>query len=266
MSDDFSSYEDELNVLLDKLSKTILTFGTLSREQAENAILETTNKMNDCDVLLKRMESYIKDYEGENEGKIEKHELGNKLTKYKTEYFNLVNKFKNIQDIYINRKTESALIDELESSGTGTKKSILVENEQKSQIANNTYKQKNQEKIVFSVENEKDIKVNFNNYVNQNTKNADISVNNINNTEQNLTAGFQQNRNIFNQGIEKKISPNNISLRLNQSDNEETFNNLNKTHNTKKLKICFGITILVIILIILSIIIISCAKSGKGNN
>ena len=42
---DSSSYEDQLNILLESLSKIISTFGTLSREQAEIAILDTASKI-----------------------------------------------------------------------------------------------------------------------------------------------------------------------------------------------------------------------------
>jgi len=46
--DDFSKYEDELIILLNKLSTTINTFNNLSRGQAEKAILETNTKINNC--------------------------------------------------------------------------------------------------------------------------------------------------------------------------------------------------------------------------
>ena len=42
----------------------------------------------------------------------EKTELNKKLLNYKTEYYEILNKFKEIQDNYINKKTENALMDE----------------------------------------------------------------------------------------------------------------------------------------------------------
>ena len=66
---DSSSYEDDLNMLLDKLSKTISTFNTLSREQAEIAILDTTSKIKEGESILCKLEE----------------ELENNSNKYKTE-------------------------------------------------------------------------------------------------------------------------------------------------------------------------------------
>ena len=107
--ENFSIYEDELITLLNKLSETIETFNTLSREQAENAILETNIKINNCKDILEKMEEYINKLKSEDE---EKTELNKKLLNYKTEYNEILNKFKEIQDNYINKKTESALMDE----------------------------------------------------------------------------------------------------------------------------------------------------------
>ena len=97
-------------IRLNKLSETIETFNTLSREQAENAILETNSKINNCKEIMGKMEEYINDLKEEDEN--EKTELNKKLLNYKTEYNEILNKFKEIQDNYINRKTESALMDE----------------------------------------------------------------------------------------------------------------------------------------------------------
>ena len=83
----FITYEDDLITLLNKLSETIETFHTLSREQAENAILETNIKMNNCKEILEKMEEYINDLKDE-----EKAELNKKLLNYKTEYYEILNK------------------------------------------------------------------------------------------------------------------------------------------------------------------------------
>ena len=108
---DSSSYEDEINILLDKLIKTISTFNTLSREQAENAILDTTSKIKDGESLLSKLEEELEN----NSSKYTQEELieeRKKIKNYKTEFNDIVNKFKTIQDNYINKKTKNALIDD----------------------------------------------------------------------------------------------------------------------------------------------------------
>ena len=88
--DDFSKYEDELIILLNKLSTTINTFNNLSRGQAEKAILETNTKINNCKETIDKMEKYIKEYKyGE---KIDNNELNKKILNYKTEYHEILNK------------------------------------------------------------------------------------------------------------------------------------------------------------------------------
>ena len=74
--ENFSTYEDNLIILLNKLSETIETFNTLSREQAENAILETNSKINNCKDILNKMEEYINNLKAKDE---EKNELNKKL-------------------------------------------------------------------------------------------------------------------------------------------------------------------------------------------
>jgi hypothetical protein len=108
---DSSSYEDEINMLLDKLIKTISTFNTLSREQAENAILDTTSKIKNGESLLSKLEEELEN----NSSKYTQEELieeRKKIKNYKTEFNDIVNKFKTIQDNYINKKTKNALIDD----------------------------------------------------------------------------------------------------------------------------------------------------------
>ena len=107
--EDFTNYEDDIITLLNKLSETIETFNTLSREQAENAILETNIKISNCKEILDKMEQYIKDLDDDEN---EKTELNKKLLNYRTEYFEILNKYKEIQDNYISRKAENALMED----------------------------------------------------------------------------------------------------------------------------------------------------------
>ena len=109
IEDDFSKNEDEIITLLNKLSTTIDTFKTLSRDQAEKAILETNSKINNCKEILDKMEEYVKNNEDEEE--INKGELSKKIQNYKSEYHEILNKFNEIQESYINKKTENALLE-----------------------------------------------------------------------------------------------------------------------------------------------------------
>ena len=108
---DSSSLEDELNILLDKLSKIISTFNTLSREQAEIAILDTTSKIKDGESILSKLEQELEN-NASNHTPEELLEERKTLKNYKTEFNDIVNKFKIIQDNYINKKAKNALIDE----------------------------------------------------------------------------------------------------------------------------------------------------------
>ena len=109
--ENFTMYEDDIIKLLNKLSETIETFNTLSREQAENAILDTNIKISSCKEILDKMEQYINNIRDDDD-ETEKAELNKKLLNYKTEYHEILNKYKEIQDNYITRKTENALMDE----------------------------------------------------------------------------------------------------------------------------------------------------------
>ena len=108
---DSSSYEDQLNVLLDKLSKTISTFSTLSREQAESAILDTTTKITEGESILQKIEQELEN-DSKNRSPEELHEEKQKIKNYRTEFNDIVNKFKIIQDNYIQKKEKNALIDD----------------------------------------------------------------------------------------------------------------------------------------------------------
>ena len=108
---DSSSNEDELNRLLDQISYIITTFSTLSREQAENAILEGTSKLKNCESILSQIEQDLDDNKN-NHSPEELLEEKKNLKNYKNELNDLSNKFKAIQDSYINKKTQNALIDD----------------------------------------------------------------------------------------------------------------------------------------------------------
>jgi len=108
---DSSSYEDELNILLERLSKMISTFGTLSREQAEIAILDTTSKIKEGESIIQKLEKELEN-DSKNRSPEELHEERQKIKNYKTEFNDIVNKFKVIQDNYINKKAKNALIDD----------------------------------------------------------------------------------------------------------------------------------------------------------
>ena len=167
---DSSSYEDEINILLDKLTKTITTFNTLSREQAENAILDTTSKIKDGESILSKLEEELEN----NSSKYTQEELieeRKKIKNYKTEFNNIVNKFKTIQENYINKKTKNALIDDEPQ----IKNNELLSNEE----GKNNYEEKSKE--------------NFNsNHIEEKKNEHNVFENNIGNisgvnNEQNIT-------------------------------------------------------------------------------
>ena len=108
---DSSSYEDELNILLDRLTKIITTFNTLSREQAEIAILDTTSKIKEGESVIQKLEQELENNQ-KNRSQEELHEEKQKIKNYKSEFNDIVNKFKIIQDNYINKKAKNALIDD----------------------------------------------------------------------------------------------------------------------------------------------------------
>ena len=143
-----SSYEDDLNILLDKLSKTISTFNTLSREQAEIAILDTTSIIKEGESIISKLEEELENNEN-NHSPEELLEEKKKLKKYKTEFNDIVNKFKIIQNNYINKKTNNALIDEEPKI-----KNDLLSNEEKK----NNFQEKSKEefKNIIKIESKSD--------------------------------------------------------------------------------------------------------------
>ena len=108
---DSSTYEDQLNILLDRLSKIISTFGTLSREQAEIAIIDTTSKIKEGQAIIEKLKQELEN-NTKNRSPEELHEEKQKIKNYEIEFNEIVNKFKIIQDNYINKKTKNALIDD----------------------------------------------------------------------------------------------------------------------------------------------------------
>ena len=239
--EDFTKYEDDIIILLNKLSTTIDTFNTLSRDQAEKAILETNLKLNNCKELLDKMEQYIKDQKDEEE--INKTEINKKILNYKTEYQDILNKFKEIQEKYINKKTENALLE--------NEKDLIDEDENKNKDKNKNKNKKDKqvEKLIIDGElNDDDNNINNNNIKsNQIDNNKDknnknditlISVSNNNNLEHN-------NSQILNYSLNPKVN----------IETDEAFNQINKDYNIKKKKtvlICVAICIFIFVVIILS--------------
>ncbi len=150
---DSSSYEDELNILLDKLSKTVSTFSTLSREQAESAILDTTSKIKEGESILQKIEQEL-EHDSKNRNPEELHEEKQKIKNYKTELNDLVNKFKIIQDNYIKKKENNALIDDEPKmkpsellSNEENKNNFDINNEKSPKINNNVINKKSEQNI-----------------------------------------------------------------------------------------------------------------------
>ena len=242
--DNFTTYEEDMITLLSKLSETIETFNTLSRDQAENAILETNIKLSNCKEILEKMEKYIKDLNDEEE--TEKAEFNKKLMNYKTEYHEILNKYNEIQDNYINRKTENALMDE-------NNESILVDEE----------KNKNINKLTgvavgagdpYMVDGE------LNDNIRKNKENKKNEFNNIlknknevnNKTTNEITLISVVNDN----SIIEQNNTNIMGYTLNPNkEKEETFHEINKDYDLKKKRavlicICLCIFIFFVILLI----------------
>ena len=93
---DSSTYEDQLNILLDRLSKIISTFGTLSREQAEIAIIDTTSKIKEGQSIIEKLKQELEN-DTKNRSPEELHEEKQKIKNYEIEFNEIVNKFKIIQ-------------------------------------------------------------------------------------------------------------------------------------------------------------------------
>ena len=243
--ENFTTYEEDMIILLNKLSETIEAFNTLSREQAENAILETNIKISNCKEILEKMEKYINDLNDEKEN--EKSELSKKLINYKTEYHEILNKYKEIQDNYINKKTENALMEENNLSNLVDEEEIKNRNTIKGapngagdpyivdgELKNNIKKNK---------ENEK-------NHINNKLKNNKNEINNKISNEITLISVMNDN------SILEQNNTNIMGYTLNPNkEKEEAFNEINRNYDLKKKKtilicVCLCIFIFLVILLI----------------
>ena len=139
---DSSTYEDQLNILLDRLSKIISTFGTLSREQAEIAIIDTTSKIKEGQAIIEKLKQELEN-DTKNRSPEELHEEKQKIKNYEIEFNEIVNKFKIIQDNYINKKTKNALIDDEQNPKFPD---LLSNEERKNNFEIKDYPEKNNKK------------------------------------------------------------------------------------------------------------------------
>ena len=236
--EDFSKYEDDIIILLNKLSTTIDTFNTLSRDQAEKAILETNLKINNCKEIIDKMEEYIKEHQDDEA--IDKNELNKKILNYKTEYHEILNKYKEVQDNYINKKTESALLEE------DNEKDLVDDDENKNKDKKN---KKGEDYIVDGelIDNNKKNNI-------ENKKQVDNKKDDTNNKKEIGLIGTKTNKNSILEHTNSQV----LNYALNPKVNVETdepFNQINKDYDTKKKKlvcICVAICILIFVIIILS--------------
>ena len=133
----FSSYEEDLNIIIDQISRTINTFSTLSREQAENAIIEASNKIKSGQKIINDMENLVISSNNNNHFDNDKDlnsddliGLNKKILKCKNEFNIILNKFNNTQNEYIKKKTANALIDDI-TANNKTNPDKLIDNEEK---------------------------------------------------------------------------------------------------------------------------------------
>jgi hypothetical protein len=238
--EDFSKYEDDIIIIFNKLSTTIDTLNTLSRDQAEKAILETNLKINNCKEILDKMEQYLKEEEdGED---INKTELNKKLLNYKTEYQELLNKFNDIQENYISRKTENALLEKEND------KNLIDEDENK----NKDKKNKKGEQFIIDGELDEKIKKNNNNEQLKEIENKKDK--NINNNKNDVTLISVSNNNNILDHNNSQVLNYSLNPKVNM-ENDEAFNQITKDYNIKKRKtvlICVAICLFIFVIIILS--------------
>ena len=241
---DFSNFEEDLIILLNKLSKTVDTFNKLSKDQAEKAILTTEININDCTQIIDKMEKYIKDHENDEE--IDKNELNKKVLNYKSEYHDITNKFKEVKDNYINKKTKNALMEQNDNN--------LIEEEE-----NKNSKIKKGEIPSYKVDGElidDDNKKNniSNKKGNENKKEANDSKNAENNKKNEISLISVNNNNSILNHTNSQIIDYTLNPKVN-TETDETFNQINKDYDYKKKKtvaICVAICILIFLIIILS--------------
>ena len=245
--ENFSTYEDNLITLLNKLSETIETFNTLSREQAENAILETNIKINNCKETLKKMEEFINKLKNEDE---EKAKLNKKLLNYKTEYQEILNKYKEIQDNYINKKTENALMEENLIDEDNNRNSIRITTGTVGTNNINALGAGNPHMIDGELEDEKSKKYDKN--IRKENENDIKVINNTKNNERNKVI----DNNTKNEISLIMVSNNNhLGYSLNPNkEKEETFHEINQDYDKKKkiiIIVCVVICIIIFFLIFL---------------
>ena len=249
--DNFTTYEDDIITLLNKLSETIETFNTLSKKQADNAILETNIKISSCKNILDKMEDYINKLETKDES--EKTELNKKLLNYKTEYYELLNKFKEIQDNYISRKTESALMDDnlIDEDGNNNKNDIRMTN---GSTGNNNlaFGAGNPHMIDGELNEENNNNNNINNKKEkENKETITITINNTKNKERNI----KNNNNEI--SLVSVFNTNNLGYNLSPNkEKEEAFVEINRDRDYDKKKklmiiVCIAICIFIFLLIFL---------------
>ena len=124
MSDSFSLYEDNLNQVMDQLRKIIKTFTTLSKEKAESALTNATSLIKQGDSLLRQMKLEISSNPSLSS-------LTSKVKNFNNEFDNLKLSFEKVQNSYISKKAENAIILGTDKSNTQTidQKIELIENE-----------------------------------------------------------------------------------------------------------------------------------------
>jgi archaellum biogenesis protein FlaJ (TadC family) len=235
--EDFSKYEDEIIILLNKLSSTINAFNTLSRDQAEKAILETNSKLANCKEILEKMEQYTENIENEEE--FNKAELNKKIINYKTEYHEMLNKFNEIQDNYITKKTENALLEKENDNN-------LVDEDDDNKDKKN--KNKKVQKYIIDGEIIDDNKKNK-----TDIENKKVEENGKNNKNDVTLISVSNNKNILQHNNSQVLH---YSLNPNANfENDEAFNQINKNYESKKRKtvlICVAICIFIFLIVLLS--------------
>ena len=238
MDNTILSYEVELNILIDTLTKTLLTFKNLSRGQTENAILETTIKIKEGEILITKLEKSLLNSKKDiliPRTAEEINKINKKIKNYKIEFSIISQKFKLIQDNFNNQKeneTENEIDDNRRPS-----KDILIENE----IIKNLGRNLNG----IQTENRNNLANHFVYHRNNNLNRTEFNVNIVQN-------------NIFLNNIGNISGINND----NQNDiiAENLLSNLKITFSNKKRKIIL-ILIGIIILILIAIFLVICVKS-----
>ena len=123
MSDTFSLYEDNLNQVMDQLRKIIKTFTTLSKEKAESALTNATS-------LIKQGESLLRQMKLEISSNPSLSSLTSKVKNFNNEFDNLRFSFEKVQNSYISKKAENAIILGTDENTQKIEQKIeLIENE-----------------------------------------------------------------------------------------------------------------------------------------